>query len=139
LNVDGSRDLSFDVGLDGLKQNGFAASLSEIILQPDGQILVSGNFTSVNGSARSGLVRLNGDASLANSRAHFRSITGAGPGMVQLNLDVIPGRIYALEASTDLIHWTAITTSKATNYLLNLSNSAALVPHRFYRAAQTAP
>jgi uncharacterized delta-60 repeat protein len=139
LNADGSRDLSFDVGLDGLKQNGFAASLSEIIVQPDGQILVSGNFTSVNGSAWSGLVRLNGDAGLANSRAHFHSITGAGAGKVRLGLDEIPGHTYSLEASMDLIHWTAITTFKATSYSLNLSDPSAPISHRFYRVVQTVP
>src|SRR5206468_7177676 len=129
LNADGTRDLTFDLGsnltLDlGIEQNGLTASVSDIIVQPDGQILVAGNFTSANGSARSGLVRLNGDAHEANSRARFRSITGAGTGKVQLQLDVVPNRTYALQSSTDLIKWTAITTRNATNYLLDVTDPA---------------
>ena len=144
LNADDSRDRTFDLGssltLDfGGEQEGFRASVLDIIIQPDGQILVSGNFTSVNGIARSGLVRLNGDAGLANSRAHFRTITGAVAGKVELNLDVVPSRTYAIQTSPDLIHWTAITRSKATNYCLNVSDSVEPISHRFYRAVQTAP
>jgi hypothetical protein len=144
LNADGSRDLAFDVGVDGFKQNGLAASVSDIVVQPDGQILVAVNFTSAYGItygiiARSGLVRLNGDGHLANSRARFRSITGAGTGKVQLDLNVVPSRTYAIQASTDLTNWTAIATRNATNYLLNVTDSAAGIARRFYRAVQTAP
>jgi uncharacterized delta-60 repeat protein len=92
LNADGSRDLAFDLGVDGFRQKGLAATFSDIVVQPDGQILVAGNLTSANGIARSGLVRLNGDAHLGNGRPRFRSITGAGAGKVQLHLDVIPNR-----------------------------------------------
>jgi hypothetical protein len=139
LNADGSRDLAFVFGVDGFKQNGFVDSLSDIVVQPDGQILFASNFTTANGSARAGLVRLNGDAGLANSRARFRSITGVRTGKLQLNLDVIPNRTYAIESSTDLVNWTAITTRKATNYLFDVTDSAAAISRRFYRALQTAP
>jgi hypothetical protein len=108
-------------------------------VQSDGLVLVAGKFTSANGIARSGMVRLNGDADLANSRARFRSITGAGTGRVQLNLSVVPNRTYAIQASTDLIHWTAIATRTATNYLLDVTDSDAGISRRFYRVDQTAP
>src|SRR5262249_31364706 len=68
FNPDGSRDLTFDASIvlafdfggEGFKQSGLATTFSDIIPLPDGQILVAGNFMSVDGSARPGLVRLNG-------------------------------------------------------------------------------
>jgi uncharacterized delta-60 repeat protein len=147
LNADGSRDLTFDAsvelafdfGGEGWKQYGLATTFSDIVVLPEGQILVAGNFTSPNGISWPGLVRLNGDARLANSPARLRSITGAGTGKVQLNLDVVPNRTYSIQASSDLINWTAIATLNATNYLLNVTDSAAGISRRFYRAVQTAP
>lgn len=89
--------------------------------------------------ASSQLMRLNGDAHLTNIRAHFRSITGAGRGQVQLQLDVVPNRAYTIQASTDLIKWTPIAAHNATNYFFSLTNSAAGVSQRFYRAIQSPP
>jgi uncharacterized delta-60 repeat protein len=44
--------------------NGFASSIA---LQPDGKIIVGGNFTAVNGTPKSFLARLNTDGGLDNS------------------------------------------------------------------------
>lgn len=63
LNVDGTLDLTFDPG------TGPNNALTDIKVQPDGQILVSGKFTTWNGIARRALVRLNGDGSLDTSLA----------------------------------------------------------------------
>jgi uncharacterized delta-60 repeat protein len=46
--------------------NSFASSIA---LQPDGKILVGGNFTTVNGTPKSFLARLNADGALDNSFA----------------------------------------------------------------------
>ena len=35
-----------------------------LAVQPDGQILIAGSFTSVNGMVRNGVARLNGDGTL---------------------------------------------------------------------------
>jgi beta-xylosidase len=56
-----------------------------------------------------------------------------------LNLEVIPTHTYAIQASSDLMNWTVIATRNATNYWLNVTDSAAAISHRFYRAVQTAP
>ncbi len=58
LNENGSMDDTFDssVGADGCVES--------IALQPDGKILVAGNFTSYNGTSRNGIARLNDDGSL---------------------------------------------------------------------------
>jgi uncharacterized delta-60 repeat protein len=55
LNVDGSVDDSFDIG------GGFAGSPripQNVLLQPDGRVLVSGAFYTFNGHSQEGLVRL---------------------------------------------------------------------------------
>src|SRR5262245_49784097 len=58
LNANGTLDQSFDVG------TGAGAKVSAIALQPDGRILVGGEFTNFNGTTINRLVRLNTDGSL---------------------------------------------------------------------------
>ncbi len=61
LNADGSRDPSFDAGSGG---DGVVRSL---VLQPDGKVLVAGEFTNFDGVARSRIARLNADGQLDTS------------------------------------------------------------------------
>lgn len=64
LHVDGTLDSSFSLG------NGLAGPYSgrgdvySLKVQPDGKIIIGGNFTSLNGIARNGLARLNADGTL---------------------------------------------------------------------------
>jgi uncharacterized delta-60 repeat protein/uncharacterized repeat protein (TIGR01451 family) len=58
LNNDGSLDPSFNTGF-GINGNVFA-----IALQPDGKIVIGGDFTSVNGTSRNRIARLDPDGSL---------------------------------------------------------------------------
>ena len=60
VNADGSLDTTFNPG------SGFDVAPSKIVVQSDGKILVGGSFTSLNGAARIGIVRLNSDGSLDN-------------------------------------------------------------------------
>ena len=59
LNTDGSIDATFNPG--GLGTDG---SVYDMLLQPDGRILLTGNFTTVNGTSANKLVRLNADGSV---------------------------------------------------------------------------
>ncbi len=68
LNADGSNDTTFNIG------TGFEDDVEDIALQPDGKILVVGQFDDFNGSGSSKIVRLNADGSLD---ASFN--VGAGP------------------------------------------------------------
>ena len=61
LNSDGSLDNSFNIGT-GLNQ-----AVRDLILQPDGKVIVVGAFTSYNGTSRNYIVRLNTDGSLDNT------------------------------------------------------------------------
>jgi uncharacterized delta-60 repeat protein len=53
LETNGSIDTTFSIG------TGFSASVWVMTIQPDGKILVGGDFTSYSGSSRSKIVRLN--------------------------------------------------------------------------------
>jgi uncharacterized delta-60 repeat protein len=58
LNTDFSIDDTFVYG------TGFTSDTNAVAIQPDGKILVGGNFTQYNGTARNRIVRLNTDGSL---------------------------------------------------------------------------
>ena len=58
LNIDGSLDTSFDPG------TGANGIVRTCVLQTDGKIVIGGDFTSYNGTARIRVARLNADGSL---------------------------------------------------------------------------
>jgi uncharacterized delta-60 repeat protein len=62
VNADGSLDNSFNPGTGA---NGY--SVSPIVMQPDGKVLICGSFTSINGTNRNRIARLNADGSLDSS------------------------------------------------------------------------
>ena len=68
INSDGSLDNTFNVG------TGANASVYAIAIQSDGKVLIAGNFSSYNGTARNRIVRINSDGSLDNT---FSIGTGA--------------------------------------------------------------
>ena len=61
LNTNGTLDIAFDSGA------GPDGPVFSLALQSDGKVLIGGNFTSYNGTARNGIARLNTDGSLDNS------------------------------------------------------------------------
>jgi uncharacterized delta-60 repeat protein len=61
LNADGTLDTSFVVG------TGVDSSVWSVALQPDGKILIGGDFTSYDGTARGRVARLNADGTLDGS------------------------------------------------------------------------
>jgi len=61
VNSDGSLDTTFNSGI------GFNNTVSKILVQADGKILVAGSFSSYNGAARPAIARLNTDGSLDSS------------------------------------------------------------------------
>lgn len=58
INANGSIDLSFAVG-QGANQN-----VRAVVIQPDGKVIIGGDFTSFNSTARNRIARLNADGSL---------------------------------------------------------------------------
>lgn len=91
LNADGSLDATFDPGT-GVRDGEVLA----IAPQADGRILIGGSFTSVNGTARNGLARLNADGSLDPTFVATHSIPNS-PGAVASSLVSLPdGSVLAL-------------------------------------------
>jgi uncharacterized delta-60 repeat protein len=70
LNSDGSFDTAFSQG-----NSGFNGSVYDIVAQPDGKILVGGEFTTYNGISSPRIARLNSDGTLDTS---FNVGTGFG-------------------------------------------------------------
>lgn len=69
INTDGTRDASFDIG------TGFNNDVWAVELLPNGQLMVGGDFSGMDGVATGQVVRLNADGSLDES---FSIGTGAG-------------------------------------------------------------
>lgn len=67
INNNGSLDLSFNIG------SGFNNSVIKTIIQPDGKMLIGGNFTTYNGLSKNRILRLNNDGSIDNT-----FVTGTG-------------------------------------------------------------
>ena len=70
LNSDGTLDTSFNS-----EGTGAGTVVNGVAVQPDGKILIVGNFTSYNGTTRNRVARLNSDGTLDTS---FNPGTGAG-------------------------------------------------------------
>ena len=93
LNADGSIDAAFLVAGGGVNKTVYA-----ICVQADGKILIGGDFTTWNSTARNYLARLYADGSLdpafaptLGTGAVVRAIAVQGDGKILLGLDVTPG------------------------------------------------
>lgn len=105
FHSDGTKDTSFDIGTGVVSSN----TVDEILVQPDGKILMGGGFTVWNGQPTGPLCRLNTDGSLDTTFAlgiestyvprcvlqedgkiiaigHF-NVNGSSKGIVRLNSD----------------------------------------------------
>lgn len=64
LNPDGKLDTSFDAGAGLIMPGQGLVRPRSLVLQADGKLLVGGVFTSINGTARNGIARLNSDGTV---------------------------------------------------------------------------
>ncbi|MDQ3373402.1 MAG: FG-GAP-like repeat-containing protein, partial [Acidobacteriota bacterium] len=72
LNADGSLDESFNPG------KGFNSRIEKIVVQPDGKIILAGNFSIYNSTVRTALVRLNADGTSDDGFNGLISVNGTG-------------------------------------------------------------
>ena len=79
INADGSLDESFD------PVSGANGSIRALALQPDGNIVVGGTFTSFNGASHNHVVRLNPNGAVDSS---FNEVPGANGSVYALALQV---------------------------------------------------
>lgn len=93
VNADGSTDMSFDPGM------GFGTGPEDLVIQPDGKILAAGPFTSYNGAAVTGLVRINATGTRDST---FNPIVSSHPFAVALQSDgkiLIAGNFSSVNAA----------------------------------------
>ncbi len=90
LNTDGSLDLGFDPGTGLSTGTTNSPEVHSIAVQPDGKILIAGNFIEVNGTPRNNLARLNADGSVDTG---FNP--GTGPNGTLYNVTLLPdGKVF---------------------------------------------
>jgi uncharacterized delta-60 repeat protein len=87
LNANGSLDATFDIGA-GL--GGTVPSVNSMVLQPDGKIVIGGNFISYNGTSRNNIARLNADGSLDASFIVGSGFVGGASGVYVAALVIQP-------------------------------------------------
>ncbi len=106
LNADGSLDNTFQNSAAGA-----SSSVRCVQVQPDGKILIGGDFSAVNGSSRNFITRLNADGSLDTGFANSISVGGVvGPSgsvyvmALQPDNDVIVGGNFTAYAGFNRSH-----------------------------------
>ncbi|HEV7643917.1 MAG TPA: FG-GAP-like repeat-containing protein [Pyrinomonadaceae bacterium] len=94
FNTDGSRDLSFNPAV-------FSAcclselAINDMILQPDGKILVAGGFLAVAGEAHQMMARLNSDGSVDNA-FNYGGVVGSATNGTIADIELLPdGKVMA--------------------------------------------
>ncbi|MGH2667253.1 DUF7619 domain-containing protein [Flavobacterium sp.] len=122
FNADYTRDLTFDVGL------GFNNAVNAIVIQPDGKILVGGDFYQYNGVYAKGLVRLNNDGSIDNSLPVSSSV--GFDGRVSTILLQTDGKMLVGGAFTD--YWDSFGGRSYCDGIVRLYNSNGKVDTSFY-------
>ena len=94
LNADGTLDTTFTA--QGTSTN---AGIQDTIIQPDGKFLISGNFTSFNGTIRNRVARLNADGTL--DTAFNPNINGFVEELVlQPDGKIVIGGVFSLVGTT---------------------------------------
>jgi uncharacterized delta-60 repeat protein len=86
LNSDRTLDTSFNPGT----SVGTDKTIEKLVLQPDGKILIAGNFTEYGGVARTKIARLNADGSLDTSfTSGFSSAAASNPTQMEVISSIV--------------------------------------------------
>jgi uncharacterized delta-60 repeat protein len=94
LNPDGSVDLTFNPG------SGVNGAIAELALQPDGKMVIGGDFGLVNGSSQARVARLNADGSRDTT---FN--TGVGADRIVTSVAIAPDGKIMLGGLFTTINW----------------------------------
>lgn len=126
LNTNGSLDETFNPGI------GANNTVYSVCILPDDNILLGGEFTLVNGISRRGIAKIRGN----DREARFYFISRVG-NTARVSMTSTPGVNYILQASSNLVNWTSLSTNNASGDTLTLIDPAAnLHNKRFYRVRQ---
>ena len=118
----------FNSGLQFNTAQGFPGAINSIIEEPNGEVLVAGNFDNVSSIPRPGIARLKG----VRSHVHLTAPALQPDGSLRVVTGSQVGSRYVLQGSIDLRSWSNIATGTATACTLELydPNPASA---RFYR------
>ena len=122
LNANGSLDSSFNPG------TGADGPVRSIALQPDGKVLIGGDFTTVNGVARPYVARLYGDSAPSLNIARSNAFVIISWPVTGLN--------FHLQANTNLSlpnSWSAVTQLATTNANRVSVTVSTTAPRKFFR------
>jgi uncharacterized delta-60 repeat protein len=129
LLTSGGVDLTFDPG------NGANNTVFTLVVLSDGNVLIGGDFTTVNGVPRGGVARIR--ANDQDARITYIQHLGSE---VRVTLACTPGVNYVLQATTDLSNpnsWLSLTTNNATGSTLEFTDpNVFTIRQKFYRARQ---
>jgi uncharacterized delta-60 repeat protein len=115
LNADGTTDFTFLNNLAGAN-----ATVYSTALEPDGKVLIAGIFHSVNGTAQTGLARLNPNGLLDMS---FNAATGSAPFAVQADGKLLVGTsLLTGDTSHDSLFRLNVNGTRDTNWPISQIN-----------------
>ncbi|MBX3735021.1 MAG: hypothetical protein KF791_20790 [Verrucomicrobiae bacterium] len=137
LLPDGALDRSFEpvtFNVEGADNQ----SIHAITLQPDGAILVGGEFDRMNGLPRMSLVRLKGAGAASGRIPAVRSLSRTPAGISDLRVSAAPLRASVLERSADLRHWEPVSTNWHATSQASWQDRQAIAGNApvFYRVVQ---
>ncbi len=138
FNNDGSLDTDFEPVRFAIPA-GDNDTISAITIQADNEIIVAGQFQSVNGLARPYLVRLKGGGK-SGSRPLMVNTLNITNSRCGLSLAVSPAKPFVLQASTNMVNWTDLSTNTVLTGIFNvLDDQMSVSNQRFYRIKQLVP
>lgn len=83
LNPNGTTDPTFNASVLPFGVSSTPATINVVVIQPDGKILIGGDFYSLNETSRRFVARLNADGSVDTSFVPNLTYEGSGPGFVR--------------------------------------------------------
>ena len=113
LNPDGSVDTSFVYG------SGFSDDTTQVAIQPDGKIVVGGNFGSYNGTTAIGIIRLNSDGSIDTT-------FNTGSGILNFTDSFIDAILFQPDGRVLLGGWFTSYDGISTNYIVSLNPDGSI-------------
>ncbi|MDB6034285.1 MAG: hypothetical protein JWM16_4623 [Verrucomicrobiales bacterium] len=121
FNTDGSLDTSFDPGTGAV-----GGPVRAVTLQPDGKVLIGGSFTTVNGTARGFMARLNQDGTLDSG--FLSAVPGANASVFGITMQsdgkIVVGGDFTLFNGVTRGHITRLNPNGKTDPTINFGSGA---------------
>jgi uncharacterized delta-60 repeat protein len=123
LHATGALDLDFDPG------SGANGAVYALVVLPNDDLILGGNFTEIDGEPRSGVARISG----ADREVRIVGIAVSNR-LAYVTIRAMPGLSYVLEASTGVSGWMPVASGTARSSSLTFPGVAMTgFPSRFFR------